>query len=140
MNSQESSLTHTRQSTKFTWSRKGGYECSSYGDTRFSALYAIMPDGRSLESHYQCDSKSIDVGGEDWRLGKGKPSLNPRHQDRSLQYQDYKDLWRIYLSVNPELLEVLRELAVANNNCLSDKFATSDINQARALADILNGE
>ena len=33
---------------KFQWARfaKGGYECSSKGDKRFSAFYALLSDGR----------------------------------------------------------------------------------------------
>ena len=31
---------------EFTWSRRGGYEVSTKGDKRFSALVAKMPDGR----------------------------------------------------------------------------------------------
>lgn len=48
---------------QFTWARRGGYEVSSKGDKRFSSFCAIMPDGRSLECHYQCDIKGYDVGG-----------------------------------------------------------------------------
>lgn len=36
------------------WSRRGGYEVSSKGDRRFSALIALMPDGRTIEQWYQC--------------------------------------------------------------------------------------
>ena len=54
-----------------TWSRFGGYECSSKGDARFSAFRARMPDGRSIEEWYQCDVKGYDPGGTAWRSGKG---------------------------------------------------------------------
>ena len=40
------------------WSRFGGYEVSSKGDVRFSALYARFPveyfNGRTIEQIYQC--------------------------------------------------------------------------------------
>lgn len=45
----------------YTWSKNDGYECSSAGDFRFSAFYAIMPDGRSIEQHYQCDVKGYPI-------------------------------------------------------------------------------
>lgn len=137
-NNHKSSSIHTGKKSEFTWARYGGYECSSQGDSRFSALYATMPDGRVLEAHYQLDVKMYDVGGLDWRLGKGRPSLDPRHKNRDLLYQDYKDLWFIFYHHNKQLFEELRTLANLSGKVLSDRFATSDINQARALADILN--
>lgn len=116
------------------WSRRGGYEVSSKGDKRFSAFYAVLSDGRSIEQHYQCDIKGYDVGGTNWKLGKGKPPL-----DSSIDlYQQYKKLWIAYLSKNPELIVELLGLARSRDNTLSDCFASSEINQARALADILN--
>ena len=39
---------------KYIWQRRGGYEVSSKGDKRFSALNAVLPDGLSIEVHYQC--------------------------------------------------------------------------------------
>lgn len=41
----------------FTHTRRGGYEVSTKGDKRFSALNAIMPDGRSIEQVYQCSGE-----------------------------------------------------------------------------------
>lgn len=43
--------------SRYSWGRRTrpGYEVSSKGDKRFSALFAKMPDGRSIEMHYQCD-------------------------------------------------------------------------------------
>ena len=56
------------------WGRKGkGYQCSSKGDTRYSAFFAKLEDGRSIEQHFQCDTKQYDPGGTNWKLGKGKP-------------------------------------------------------------------
>ena len=48
----------------FVWQRRGGYEVSSIGDKRFSAMYAVMPDGRTIEQWYQCDLKGYDIGGK----------------------------------------------------------------------------
>ena len=118
----------------FTWQRHGGYEVSSQGDTRFSAMYAIMPDGRSLESWYQCDQKGYDPGGSNWRLGKGKPPLNPAID----LWASYLGLWRLWASIHINHMEELRVLATAHNKVLSDCFAKTPVNQAHALAAILN--
>ena len=116
------------------WARRGGYECSSKGDARFSAFRAVMPDGRSIEQHYQCDVKGYDLGGTNWRLGKGKPPLD-RTKD---MWAEYLNLWTIWAKENGTLLSELRELAEAHNNTLTDMFASTQINQAHALAEILN--
>lgn len=119
--------------TDVTWSRNRGYEVSSKGDGRFSAFNAIMPDGRSIEMHYQLDVKGFDPGGVDWRLGKGKPPLDP---DIDL-YGAYLDLWKTWVVHNFDLIRELNILAYEHGNCLRDRFATTEVNQARALADIL---
>lgn len=36
---------------QFKWARRGGYECSSKGDARFSALNVRLPDGRTIDAH-----------------------------------------------------------------------------------------
>lgn len=122
----------------FKWSRFGGYECSTKGDRRFSAFVARMPDGRTIEEHYQCDVKGYDIGGTNWRLGKGKPPLTQMSQEE--MYQHYLRLWGAWAHYNGGLVEELRSLAQQYGNTLSDRFATTSINQARALADILNME
>lgn len=118
-----------------TWKRYGGYECSSAGDKRFSAFYAMLSDGRSIEEHYQCDIKGYDPGGKDWRKGKGKKPLSPI-SDEEL-YQKYLALWREWSKSNMSLLSELLVKANEHGGVLSDQFATSDINQAKALSDIL---
>lgn len=118
---------------KFTWQRFGGYECSSKGDKRFSAFNAVLKDGRSIEQHYQCDIKGYDPGGKDWRLGKGKPSL----RDLDL-YTEYLNLWIAWAHEHLPLMRELYHAARKQEYVLSDRFATSEINQARALSDVLN--
>jgi hypothetical protein len=123
----------------FTWQRRavGSYEVSSRGDKRFSALHAKLPDGRSIEQHYQLDDcpigKGYDPGGLVWMLGKGKPPLDSNMD----LWQAYINLWRIWAVNN---LPLLRELyTLAQPSCiLSDCFATTPVNQAHALSDILN--
>ena len=116
------------------WARRGGYECSSKGDTRFSAFRAVMPDGRSIEQNYQCDVKGYQPGGTNWKLGKGKPPLD-RTKD---MWVEYLKLWQVWAENHQVLLAELREHAKAHNNTLTDMFASTPINQARALAEILN--
>lgn len=114
-----------------TWQRYGGYECSSHGDRRFSALFARLSDGRTIEEHYQCDVKGYNPGGTNWHEYKGKPPINP---DIDL-WEEYMKLWWEWSRLNPELVEELRSIC---GGVLSDKFAKTSISQARALAHILN--
>lgn len=116
----------------YKWARRNGYECSTKGDKRFSALCARMPDGRTIEEHYQCDVKGYDVGGTNWKLGKGKPAI--REVDL---WSSYLILWTIWALNNPIIYE-LKDLAKHHNNTLSDCFANTEVNQARALSVILN--
>lgn len=85
--------------------------------------------------HFQCCTKMYDPGGTNWRLGKGKPPLDPSID----LWSEYLELWRRWSRLNPSLLKELRELAKTKGNVLSDVFASTDISQARALAEILNG-
>lgn len=117
----------------FRWERYGGYEVSTAGDARFSAFNARLSDGRSIEQHYQCDVKGYDPKGRNWRLGKGKPSL----RDVNL-WEEYLSLWLTWAKDNEQLLQILEELVSAHEYTLSDKFATTEMNQAHALATILN--
>lgn len=117
------------------WARHytGGYECSSAGDRRFSALSARLRDGRTIEEAYQLDVKGYRKYGNDWRLGKGKHAIN------GLSFDDlwaaYLGLWRQWACENPLLIADLRELS--RGRPLTDRFATTSVSQARALAHIL---
>ncbi len=118
------------------WSRTHGYEVSTKGDARFSAFNALMPDGRSIEMHYQCDVKGYDVGGTNWRLGKGKGPKAPMSHEQ--QWQAYKALWKQWLDARPKAREYLLSVLPANQWTLRDRFASTPINQARALAELLS--
>ena len=118
---------------KFNWSRRGGYECSTKGDKRFSAFTARMPDGRTIEEHYQCDVKGYQPGGTNWRLGKGKP---PKDRSKDM-YQEYLGLWEVWAFANTAWMDELGRAGEAKGYLLSDCFATTDVNQARALAELL---
>lgn len=93
-----------------------------------------MPDGRSIECHYQCDIKGYDPGGTNWKAGKGKPPLNT---DIDL-WVAYKGLWKVWATNNPKLMKELANGANGKDYYLSDVFASTDISQARALAELLN--
>ena len=119
---------------KFVFARRNGYECSSKGDKRFSAFCARMPDGRTIEEHYQCDVKGYQPGGTNWRLGKGKPPLD-KSKD---MWTEYLALWEEWALTHPDLMDELGEAAKLKQYALSDCFASTPVNQARALVEILN--
>jgi hypothetical protein len=118
-----------------------GYEVSSSGDKRFSAIYARLPDGRTIEEAYQLDIKGYRKISNDWRVGKGRSPIKDILQAE--MWVEYLNLWQIWAHENPELITELRQKA--HEKILTDKFATSRINQANALAvicselDVLEG-
>jgi len=78
-------------------------ECSSRGDSRFSAFYARI-HGRTIEETYQ-RAKVFEGGVTElsWRKAKGKKAIN-QEEVATL----YSQLWDDYIKLHPELLEVLR--------------------------------
>ncbi len=77
-------------------------ECSSRGDKRFSAFYA-MSGGRCIEEVYQT-AKVFEEGVDlTWRERRGCKPLNG-DECRVL----YALLWDVYIEARPELLVVLR--------------------------------
>lgn len=122
--------------TPFTWQRRhpNGYEVSTKGGSRFSALNAIMPDGRTIEMWYQCDIKGYQPGGTNWYLGKGKKPLYDWSPEQL--YELYLSLWRLWTLHHIDLMAELKN-KVGTDRVLTDMFTTSPINQARALSQIL---
>lgn len=120
---------------KFSWARKDAndYEVSSKGDKRFSALNVVMPDGRTLEMHYQCDLKGHDIGGTNWKAGKGKPPVIEITKEEL--YQQYKALWQQHFGA---FWRDYQDIVESGKTVLTDCFANTEINQARAIAEILN--
>jgi hypothetical protein len=118
------------------WARfsPNGYECSSKGDKRFSALFATLPDGRTIEEAYQLDVKGYRTLSEDWRFGKGKPPLLDKTSTEL--FSEYLALWEWWATENPELIEELE--LVTRGKVLTDQFATSQVNQAHALSIIID--
>ena len=115
----------------FDWSRKKGYEVSSIGDKKFSAFYARI-DGRTIESIYQTEIK----GHRSIKEGKGKPPLNGKSHEQL--WKEYLGLWKLWASEHEDDIFELALLATDNGYMLRDTFANTTINQARALAQILN--
>lgn len=122
--------------TAFTYARHHpqGYECSTAGDWRFSALCARLNDERTIEEAYQLDVKGYRQISDNWRAGKGKPPLNGL--SRKQMWVAYKGLWQLWAEENPDLIDLLRRAAV--HGVLTDRFAYTEVSQARALAEILN--
>ena len=110
------------------WSNQvgAGYEVSSKGDKRFSALYARLPDGRIIE-----DAWGQAKGYADGRAAKGKPALTPDFD----YWGTYKGLWQQFADANPQLMTELAQ--ASQGRPLVDRFAKTENNQARALAEIL---
>lgn len=76
-------------------------ECSSKGDKRFSAFYAVV-DGISIEQRYQSAKRFTDGKPEDWRMAKGRHPINSKYCARL-----YSRLWDKYIRQHPELVPVL---------------------------------
>lgn len=111
------------------WARYGnpGYEVSSLGDRRFSALFATLSDCRTIEEAYQLDVKGYRCISNFWKSGKGKPSLYTAAD----LWPQYLALWQQWAYENPHLMDDLRHKA--DGKILTDRFATTPISQARAL-------
>ena len=138
------------EQTKATWARHSdqGYEVSTAGDSRFSALNArfkrgtkvlgIRVDNKTIEYVYQNIVKKSEKGkapGKDSILHNEEIKDKDELEDFSYE-KGYKPLWEKWADQNPDLIE---ELAVkSRGKVLTDKFANTRVSQARALADIIN--
>ena len=132
--------------TKQEWSRypegRNNYEVSSVGDKRFSAFYAQLKDGRYIEDIYQLNIKGHGtaqpkpISDKLVKTTQKKMGAFKRKVSREQSWEEYKDLWKQYLKENSDLLKELR--IKSQGKVLTDKFANTDVSQARALAEILN--
>ena len=108
-------------------------ECSSAGDTRFSAFYARPKSlkGKSIEEAYQAAKVFADGStGLSWRQAKGRHAVN---QEACAAL--YERLWFEWVR-EQELLPVLRAATG-----LSDRFGQEGhVCQAEVLWRIRNGE
>lgn len=87
-------------------------ECSSKGDRRFSAFYAMIPLAGtydSIENHYQLSKRNGDVKPNNWKELKGKPITHFEIDGISipLKYEEalYNLMWLIYLDMCPTLVK-----------------------------------
>lgn len=97
----------------------------------YSAFYATI-DGKSIEEIYQCEIK----GYKTVKDGKGKPPLTKISHDDL--WKAYLSLWQAWALEHEDDIYLLAILASDNQYTIRDSFANTDINQARALAYILN--
>ena len=78
-------------------------ECSSRGEKRFSAFWAIV-NGKSIEHQYQA-FKIFEDGstGLSPKLAKGRRAINQEECDKL-----YSRLWDQYIKEHPELLKMIK--------------------------------
>lgn len=141
-----------RKAVPFKWARtaENGYEVSTRGDKRFSALVAIFKKGtviggvdvggRTIEDVYQSVIKKSRKGqapAKDSRLYN--EALKTKEEREDFSYTEgYLPLWQEWARQNPELID---ELGIkAKGKTLTDQFANTRVSQARALAEILNSQ
>lgn len=108
-------------------------ECSSAGDARFSAFYAVVEINgvtATIEEHYQLSKRFWDVANNKLFIpkkisdAKGRPPKYfvayglPYPPDKLTAWYTY--LWLEYLEANPMLVNVL-----SHYDDYSDKFKTS---------------
>ena len=122
---------------EYKWARRVNkgepyYECSSKGDKRYSALYTKI-NNVSIEELYQLDIKGYRGKVNHWIEAKNKPPINKSYDHA---YKEYLALWRLYFTLHPNLFKQIKILA--KNKTITDMFATTEINQARAICDLLN--
>lgn len=115
------------------WARyhDDGFEVSSAGNTAYSPLFATLPDGRTIEEAYQLDVKGYRSQTNNWRDAKGRPPL--RKVDLMAEYLY---LWEQWADNNPNAMRRLAQRA--RGKVLTDRHATTEVNQAHALSIILN--
>ena len=144
-----------RKAVPSKWARtaENGYEVSTRGDKRFSALVATFKKGtvidgvdvggRTIEDVYQSVIKKSRKGqapAKDSRLYN--EALKTKEEREDFSYTEgYLPLWQEWARQHPELIDELR--IKAKGKTLTDQFANTRVSQARALAEILgnqNGE
>nr|DAJ95097.1 MAG TPA: hypothetical protein [Crassvirales sp.] len=141
-----------RKAVPLKWARtaENGYEVSTRGDKRFSALVATFKKGtvidgvdvggRTIEDVYQSVIKKSRKGqapAKDSRLYN--EALKTKEEREDFSYTEgYLPLWQEWARQHPELIDELR--IKAKGKTLTDQFANTRVSQARALAEILNSQ
>ena len=138
------------EENEIKWGRfsDNGYEVSTRGDKRFSALVATFKEGTvidgvdvsgmTIENVYQSIIKKSRKGQAPSKDSKlYNPSLTNKEELEDFSYKvGYLPLWKEWASQHPELIQELKEKS--KGKILTDRFANTRVSQARALADILN--
>lgn len=84
-------------------------ECSSRGDKRFSAFYALV-NSTSIEDSYQAAkifngrNEGETITGLNWRQAKGNKAINMEECAKL-----YSQLWDHYILHHPYLLDILKQ-------------------------------
>ena len=139
-------------SSQIQWARtaENGYEVSTRGDKRFSALVAIFKEGtiidgadvggKTIEDVYQSVIKKSRKGQAPSKESKlYNESLRTKEEREDFSYMEgYLPLWQEWAKQNPELIDELR--AKSAGKTLTDQFANTRVSQARALAEILSSQ
>ena len=125
------------------------YEVSTAGDKRFSALNATFAEGtiidgidvsgKTIEYVYQNIIKKSGKGkapAKDSILNLDGKNLTKEELEDFSYHKGYLPLWQEWAKQNPALISELKAKSVGKT--LTDKFARTKVNQARALTDILN--
>ena len=137
--SRSNGQTNTRQTPKTT-RKKHESSINKQNNKRFSAFSAKIKrfDNLTIEVLYQCTDlgKGNDPIGLDWRKGKGLPPANRKSPEEL--YKGYKQLWTFWMAENIDLVFELAERAADAGYVLTDCFASTPVNQARALSELLN--
>lgn len=143
-------LDSLKGTSRVNWARTAtnSYEVSTQGDKRFSALNAkfkpgtvidgVDVSGMTIENVYQSIIKKSGKGkapSKDSKLYNESLTTEGEREDFSYR-EGYLPLWQEWARQNPELIQELREKSAGK--VLTDKFASTRVSQARALADILN--
>lgn len=135
----------------------GTYEVSTAGDKRFSALNAKFRGDR-MESYrgIKLQGKTVEQAYQELKgAGKGQaPAADSqigievrnaevvaerkltKAEKEAISLEEYTGLWRVWAKENPDLIEDLRTKSAGRE--LTDKFAKTDVTQAKALTTILN--
>ena len=140
-----------RKPSNIGWARtaENGYEVSTRGDKRFSALVAtfnkgtiidgVDVGGRTIEDVYQSVIKKSRKGQAPAKDSKlYNESLKTKEEREDFSYTEgYLPLWQEWARQNPQLMDELR--IKAQGKTLTDQFANTRVSQARALSEILGG-
>lgn len=140
-----------REPSNISWAKtaENGYEVSTRGDKRFSALVAtfnkgtiidgVDVGGRTIEDVYQSVIKKSRKGQAPAKDSKlYNESLKTKEEREDFSYTEgYLPLWQEWARQNPQLMDELR--IKAQGKTLTDQFANTRVSQARALSEILGG-